>query len=262
MTHENLATYRWQADPVRTPILDVIVTPITASEVVNLIHEPATSVSTILNHNLHSAYLYRKHAWFRDLYADADVVAIDGWPVLKLAGVRKRGGLKTSHRIGSTDWIEVLKEKASDGPGLRVFLFGGAPESNAEAVRQLSRGGAGLDVRGHDGYVNPNEWQRVIDQIEEFQPQLVLLGMGMPLQEQFLSSHSGRLPHAHYATVGGAIDYVAGFQRLSPRIFGSLGIEWLWRLANDPRRLFARYCVEPLLLLGLIARDSLRKKGA
>lgn len=258
MTQNLVEDQPWEMASVTPPILGIAVTPITASELVTVLHTDPGQVSLVLNHNLHSAYLHRKHSWFRTLYAKADIIAIDGWPILKLAGAGKRVRLNSLQRIGSTDWLEVLQDASPQQTPLRVFVFGGTPESNEKAVARLSSGRAKLDVLGQHGYVAPADWHTVVDQIEEFQPRLVLLGMGMPLQEQFLHEHAATLPNAYYATVGGAIDYVAGVQKLSPRIFGTLGLEWLWRLANDPRRLFQRYCVEPFLLLALVARDSVR----
>jgi hypothetical protein len=88
----------------------------------------------------------------------------------------------------------------------------------------------------------------------------VLVGMGMPLQERFLHDNRLDLPSAYYATVGGAIDYVAGEARLAPRFLGGAGLEWLWRFTNDPRRLFSRYFVEPVALFKLVAQDHLRDR--
>ncbi|BBZ06404.1 hypothetical protein MDOR_05730 [Mycolicibacterium doricum] len=113
-------------------------------------------------------------------------------------------------------------------------------------------------VSGVDGYVSSDiALTRIID----FDPDLVLVGLGMPRQELFLLSHLAQLPDATYATVGGAIDYLAGTTRLAPRWLGRFGLEWVWRLVNQPRRLAHRYLVEPLLLLIRVLCASFRERG-
>ncbi|MGP6170792.1 WecB/TagA/CpsF family glycosyltransferase [Microbacterium sp. A204] len=203
----------------------------------------------LLNHNLHSAYLYQKEPDFREFYALADRVVIDGAPILWLARRSHGSGLSGAHRIGSTDWIQRLG--GAEKPG-RLFVYGASEESNRCAVAQLRHqlGGKGWHVEGLNGYASTDE---AIDWLRHGRPTLVIVGLGMPLQEEFLGMFWDDLPDAVYATVGGAIDYVAGRSRLAPRWMGRLGVEWLWRLAHDPRRLAHRYLVEPLKLAWALA---------
>lgn len=240
-------------DSLRVPLLDVDVTPMTSSGVVSWIDE-TQSKSLLLNHNLHSCYLFQTDAGFRQLYITADRVVIDGAPLLRLAQFAGAKGLSADYRIGSTDWIAALDEAQEPG---RLFVFGATAASNMDAVDYLRKllGPRGWEVDGVDGYVN--EYEALV-LIKGFEPSLVLVGLGMPLQERFLSSHWENLPDAVYATVGGAIDYVGGSSRLAPRWMGPLGIEWMWRLLNDPARLWRRYLWEPFKLVTAIARNRFR----
>jgi N-acetylglucosaminyldiphosphoundecaprenol N-acetyl-beta-D-mannosaminyltransferase len=101
-------------------------------------------------------------------------------------------------------------------------------------------------VSGVNGYIASSE---AVAAIQVFQPDLVLVGLGMPRQEYFLLENLESLPPSTYATVGGAIDYIGGTTTLAPRWLGRVGLEWAWRLAHDPRRLANRYLVEPFALL-------------
>jgi N-acetylglucosaminyldiphosphoundecaprenol N-acetyl-beta-D-mannosaminyltransferase len=94
--------------------------------------------------------------------------------------------------------------------------------------------------------------------LTEFRPQLVLLGLGMPLQEQVLTRRLATLPPAVYCAVGGAIEQIAGIQKLAPRWLGRLGLEWAWRLVLHPRRVAYRVFGEPWLLAGLLIRRRLQ----
>jgi N-acetylglucosaminyldiphosphoundecaprenol N-acetyl-beta-D-mannosaminyltransferase len=94
----------------------------------------------------------------------------------------------------------------------------------------------------------------VVEAINAYRPDIVLVGMGMPRQEIWVLENQAKLGPCVTFTVGGAFDYEAGVQRPSPRWMGQVGMEWLFRLMVDPQRLFTRYCVEPWHLLGPAAR--------
>ncbi len=243
---------------VRIPLLDVWVTPMTAADVVSLIAARPDSPRLLLNHNLHSAYLYRENRWLREFYRLGDVVVIDGWPIFALAALSEK--LSSAHRIGSTDWISALWASPEVG-ALKVFILGGSERVNGEAISAWRKARRVDSVAGCSGYMTADEEQGVVDLIREHDPQLILVGMGMPLQEAFLSRNLSQMPDAYIATVGGAVDYVAGAVKLSPRWLGRLGLEWMWRFIHDPARLYGRYFVEPFKLSVAIMRDLVETKG-
>lgn len=228
---------------IDVPRLQLRVTPMTATQVVRWIDESRATQQLLLNHNLHSAYLHLTDEGFRQLYDRADRVVIDGAPVLALLPRQRRRDFNADARIGSTDWIEALQTHAARSG--RLFVYGATSESNDEAVRRLTRRLPDWRVGGVHGFTDSANAVRAIN---EFEPDLVLVGLGMPKQEHFLLEHWDQLPAAVYATVGGAIDYVAGRSKLAPRWIGRIGLEWLWRLVNDPARLANRYLVEPFRL--------------
>lgn len=231
--------------------LGLTVTPMTAHETVKWASQQSGK-RLLLNHNLHSAYLYQKSQSFRDFYAGADRIVIDGAPILWMARRNTAETLPSDKRIGSTDWIERLVDSPSPG---RLFLYGASEASNADAVAKLraSLEEKGWHVEGMQGYVDRSE---VVEWLRKGEPTLVIVGLGMPLQEEFLQEAWEELSDAVYATVGGAIDYVAGHNALAPRWMGRYGVEWLWRLANDPRRLAHRYLVEPVKLGWAVSRKE------
>ena len=92
-----------------------------------------------------------------------------------------------------------------------------------------------------------------------------MVGMGMPRQEVWVLENLEALPLCAVFTVGGAFDYEAGAQVPAPRWVARLGLEWLFRLASNPGRMFKRYCVEPFELLPTLPVDiqrSLARKSA
>ncbi|MNT87771.1 putative N-acetylmannosaminyltransferase [compost metagenome] len=89
--------------------------------------------------------------------------------------------------------------------------------------------------------------------------------MGMPRQELWIADNIEAMPQAVILPVGAAFDYEAGVQKAAPRWMGRLGVEWLFRLFADPKRLFTRYCVEPWFLIGPALGDvraAMRRRKA
>lgn len=219
-----------------------------------------TSEPTIVaGHNLHSAYLYNTVESFRAFYRSANIVLADGFPIVIAAKLFGGSSAAAVQRIGSTDWLPHL----TANPRLhRLAIVGATRESNARYSSLLRRDREDLSVMSIPGADWSTERERsTIEKLRAFAPQVVIVGLGMPLQERFLHSNRESLPGAYYLAVGGAIDQLSGHQRNAPRWLGKVGLEWAWRLATQPRRLFYRYCVEPWRLVGLVVWRGLRGRS-
>lgn len=248
----------------RVSFLDVDATPLTVSELTAVLNRYVAEgrTRTVVGHNLHSVTLLHSDPGFRRFYEQSDVVLIDGAPVLWLwARALKVGevqGRIMDYRLGSTDWIPALA--GVDGLK-RIAVIGAGAVANAEAVARLKRIVPGAQVDGMPG----EDWNEDLEEsavgwLSGQRPQLVLIGLGMPLQEQVLLRRLEMLPAAVYCAVGGAIEQIAGVQKLAPRWVGRLGLEWAWRLLLHPKRVAYRVLGEPWVLLGLLIRRRLRRK--
>lgn len=244
--------------------LEAGVTPLTADGLLEVLR-PASDLGrtfVIANHNLHSLYLYVTDAIFRKFYEGADLVLIDGFPVL-LAAKRilsrssKDHALTSEHRIGSLDWMLRLDEVA----GLqRVALVGASAASNSSALVRLAELHPSIEYAGWEGASwSEEKATRVVSELKDFRPDIVFVGLGMPLQEKFIMRYIDLFPPTVIATVGGAIDQIAGSQKAAPRWLGSLGMEWLWRLASQPRRLGPRYLLEPWKLARILVLAKMKQ---
>ncbi|ASN20866.1 WecB/TagA/CpsF family glycosyltransferase [Arthrobacter sp. YN] len=257
-------------DRQRVPVLDVDATPLRVKELIDAMGGliAAGTTSTVLGHNLHSITLFHSCPDVRALYEASSIVLLDGAPATLLWAVsRKRQGLPLgegamAYRLGSMDWIPELGKV----PGVqRVAVVGAGREANTEAVARLRSiiPGATVDGMPGEGWDDALE-DAVVGWLNTFRPQLVLLGLGMPLQEHVLHRRLGELPPATYCAVGGAIEQVAGIQKLAPRWLGRLGLEWAWRLVLHPGRVAYRVFIEPWKLAGLLVRrrfQSPKTKG-
>ncbi|HET6240930.1 MAG TPA: WecB/TagA/CpsF family glycosyltransferase [Arthrobacter sp.] len=248
----------------RVSVLDVDATPLTVAELTAVLNRYVAEgrTRTVVGHNLHSVTLLHSDPGFRQFYEQSDVVLIDGAPVLwlwaKALKVGEVRGRIMDYRLGSTDWIPALA--GVDGLE-RIAVIGAGAAANAEAVARIQGIVPHAQVNGMPG----EDWNAAleasaVDWLSGLRPQLVLLGLGMPLQEQVLLRRLETLPAAVYCAVGGAIEQIAGVQKLAPRWVGRLGLEWAWRFVLHPKRVGYRVLGEPWVLLGLLIRRRLRRR--
>ncbi len=152
----------------------------------------------------------------------------------------------------------------------RVFYLGGAPGVAETAAARLARRYPNVQIGCQHGYFDhapaATENRQVLERIAAFDPHVVLVGMGMPLQEIWALENRAAIGRGAILTVGAAFDYEAGAQTAAPRWTGRLGVEWLARLIAQPRRLAGRYLLEPWSLLGPalgdVAAALARPRGA
>lgn len=236
--------------PVRVPILDVDVTPLSAEDTAELIMEYVRQGAGIVigNLNLHGVYIFHTDSEFRDFCEWSDVILVDGAPIAWAARV------PTALRVGSTDWLDALMPIAGD---LRILAVGGTTSVSSGAERYFHHRFPAVQWVGVDGYSSHEVSQELRELIGR--AQLVLVGMGMPFQEKWLLRNRELLSGKVVANVGGCFDYYAGAQHLAPRWMGRIGIEWLYRLVRDPRRLADRYLIEPFKLVGVLIKQRLAR---
>ena len=211
----------------------------------------------VANHNLHSVYLTARDPQMAAFFGQADLIEIDSMPMVYWARLL---GLPTTpaNRCTYLDWRDGFWRMAAERRW-RVFFLGAADGVAEEAARRLMAAWPGVEIAVHHGYFDRSpgslENARVVEQINTFEPHVVMVGMGMPLQEQWVGANARDLRRGVILTVGAAFDYEAGIQGAAPRILGELCLEWLYRLVRQPRRLAGRYLVEPWSLIGPAMAD-------
>jgi len=190
----------------------------------------------------------------------AHLIVADGMPIVwasRLLGV----GLPS--RIAGADLALALVERAA-ARGHSVFLLGGRPEVGVRAATYLAKRWPALSIAGQvsppfgfEDDVEAN--QRVVAAIRSARPQLLLVAFGAPKQEKWLHRHLSDCNVPVGVGVGGTFDFWAGTVRRAPRVLGSVGLEWLWRLAVEPRRLWRRYLIRDLGFVPLLLRELLKR---
>jgi len=210
----------------------------------------------VANHNLHSLYLFHHDASMRKFYSAAHCTIIDGMSIVLLArlfGLR----LLRQHRLTALDWIYPVAELARN-LDWRIFYLGAEPGVAETAAAVLRERYPGLQIKTEQGFFNQDseENEEVLRQIGLYKPHVLMVGMGMPLQETWIIRNQSRIEANVVLNVGALFPYLAGDISTPPRWTGKVGIEWLFRLVTEPRRLWRRYILEPLYFLRLLLPGS------
>ena len=214
----------------------------------------------VANHNLNSLRLVSRDPAMARLYAMAERIQIDSMPLI--AWGRWLGlPLERRHRLTYLDWREAFWREAA-ARGWRVFHLGCAPGVGERALAAVGARHPGVTAVSRDGFfdMDGSDNAAVLAQIADFAPDVLFVGMGMPRQERWIVENLERLPDAVIFPIGGAFAYEAGAVATPPRWTGRLGIEWLWRFMTEPRRLFARYFLEPWALAPRALADLRRRR--
>jgi N-acetylglucosaminyldiphosphoundecaprenol N-acetyl-beta-D-mannosaminyltransferase len=206
----------------------------------------------VLSANAHAANLARKRPWLSDLFKRADVVHADGGSILLAARMCSH---RIPERITWADWARPLARHVA-AKGYRLFLLGGPDGLARDAAQGLQRAVPTLHIVGtHHGYFEKEgpENTSVIHRINRAQPDMLWVGMGMPLQEAWLLKNRHRLNAKVCMTCGSAFKYMAGRRTRCPKWMQDCSLEWLWMLLEEPRRGLVRYGFgNPLFLVCLI----------
>jgi N-acetylglucosaminyldiphosphoundecaprenol N-acetyl-beta-D-mannosaminyltransferase len=214
--------------------------------------------SLVLHVNAHCMNLAYTHEWLKNLLNSADVVFCDGGGVRLAARLL---GHALPERLTSADWIWPFSEFVRDR-GYTVYLLGGKSGVADRAGRHLQKRFPGLRIAGtHHGYFDKEpgsaENEAVIGQINAAKPNLLFVGFGMPLQEQWLMENLPRLDANACFSIGALFDYVSGDLRRSPQWLNDHGMEWLGRMLIEPRRLWRRYLIGNPLFMWRVLRQRL-----
>ncbi|MDR1066971.1 MAG: WecB/TagA/CpsF family glycosyltransferase [Clostridiales bacterium] len=199
-----------------------------------------------------------KDAEFRDILNKADLILPDGIGIIMASFFYRR---KITRRVGGCDIVQELF-KTAEKP-LRVYFLGAAPGVCALAKENVEKKYRNISVVGfNDGYFDYEKEKLIIAEIQSLKPDMLLVGIGFPKQEKWIARHKNELPVRLSIGVGGTLDVLAGAVKRAPKIFRSVGAEWLYRLISQPSR-YKRMSRLPVFLI-MAAWEGVRsrfKKG-
>ena len=196
--------------------------------------------------NLDGMRITYKDLELRDYINQADYVTIDGKPVLWIAKLCKKKQFK--HKISGSDLTISLLEKANVNR-YTVAIFGGKDGVADKAKAKIEEMYPNVKVVGticpEFGFEKDNNKSiQYIEQLNSFNADIVLLCTGFPKTEKFYFKYQEKFDQSLYFCVGATVDFLAGSIKRSPKWMSKIGLEWLYRLSKDFRRLFKRYWLD------------------
>ncbi len=245
---------------------EVVGTPISMTsyaQVLEVIQDrPTDRALTIAVCNVHSVMSARRDPALRDALTSADVATPDGVP---LVWTLRRVADPSQQRVYGPDLMRrALIESVERG--WRHYLYGSTPETLDRLVASIADIAPEADVVGFYSppFTPPSAEQDAADtqRIRESGADIVWVGLGMPKQELWMHRMTDELPGMALVGVGAAFDFIAGTVEEAPAWMMRSGLEWLYRLSREPRRLWRRYIWNNPMFMVLVTRQLLEHKLA
>lgn len=191
--------------------------------------------------------------------SQCELVTADGQP---LVWASRLLGDPLPSRVTGIDLMEALLARAA-AKGYTVYILGATHDVLERAVARMRRDFPELQLAGYrDGYYDDAEEAVVAESIAAARPDILFVAMSSPRKEYFIGRYRQRMGVPLMMGVGGAIDVFAGIRRRAPALLQRLGLEWLFRLAQEPRRLLRRYLTTNTGFIVLLSSELMRGRLA
>lgn len=227
--------------------------------ILQLVHK-ADSPQHVCTGNMDHLALLNEDAEFQAIYSSAALVLADGMPIVWLSRLRPDTENLVERVAGSDLLFELCR--ASAWTGLKLFFLGGMPGAADAAKEILEERFPGVQICGtycppKETFDTPEEQNNIAEILRAANPDVLLVGLGAPKQEKWIARHKMQLGVPVSIGVGGSFEMAAGMILRAPQLIQRMGMEWAWRLLQDPKRLYKRYICRDLPLLASLLSDAL-----
>jgi N-acetylglucosaminyldiphosphoundecaprenol N-acetyl-beta-D-mannosaminyltransferase len=212
---------------------------------------------TVITANASHLCMIRRDPELRAACRAGDLIVADGMSVVWALGA---AGNPVPERVAGVDLMSRLLEQAGRHQ-LRVYFLGARPDVVSKLARDCAEKYPGLIVAGsRDGYFRATDHDAIVDDIRARAPHILFVGMPSPFKETWCERHRDRLQVPVILGVGGSFDVLAGYIARAPRWVQSTGLEWLWRLMMEPRKLWKRYLTTNSEFIWFAGREILARR--
>jgi N-acetylglucosaminyldiphosphoundecaprenol N-acetyl-beta-D-mannosaminyltransferase len=247
------------AQGTRQELLGVAIDALTMGQVLDQVDKAIVERGRLRIGIVNAAKLVhmRRDPTLRADVLSCDLILADGVPVVWASRLL---GRPLPERVAGIDLMLGMLRRGNQ-TGYRVYCLGASEGVLATAVTQITREYRRVRLVGHHhGYFTPNEEPALVAAIASAQPDILLVGISSPKKEQFLARWSDQLGVPVCHGVGGSFDVLAGKVRRAPLAWQRLGLEWLYRVKQEPRRLWRRYLVTNTLFCVMVLSALVRRR--
>ena len=221
-----------------------------------------TRGSYVVTPNVDHIVQLEKDVLLQRVYAGADLIVADGMPLVWASYLM---GSPLKAKVSGSDLMPELCRRAAQ-EGLKIFLIGAAPGVARLAADNLAAAHPGILIVGTEsppiGFdADDAANQHYVDLIKSSDADLIFVGLGAPKQEYWIHRHHAAIGHGVMLGIGASIDFIAGHVKRAPKIMQKTGTEWIYRLAQEPGRLWRRYLGD-VVFVGIVLRSMRRKRRA
>ena len=198
------------------------------------------SPRTVITLNATVMMMMRRDRQLFEACTAGDLILADGMSVVWAA---RMAGPRIPERMAGVDLMKDLLAEASRSK-LRVFFLGAREEVLAKLIRMVKQQYPGVVIAGYrNGYFEKSEYDIIINNIRKSMPHMLFVGMPSPFKEVWCQKYREQLQTPLIMGVGGSFDVLAGVISRAPQWLQNIGMEWSWRLLQEPRRMWKRYLV-------------------
>ncbi len=231
------------------------------NEAVSLIHDwlrqPQDICRYVVTPNVDHTIVLQSNRSFKDVYQDAHLVLADGAPIILASRLLRK---PLPERVAGSELVPNLFQAASPSQPIRTYLLGAGPGVAERAAKRITQQWPGVEVVGTYcppmGFEkDPDEVQNILGKLRDTKPDLLVLGLSCPRQEIWIHQYHREVCAKVALCVGATIDFLAGEKPQAPVWMRRTGLEWVYRVATEPRRLAGRYAKDAWHFPQLVLRE-------
>ncbi|MDN2662788.1 WecB/TagA/CpsF family glycosyltransferase [Psychromonas sp. 14N.309.X.WAT.B.A12] len=231
--------------------------PLKMSQTLDVVHECITSRQSLHIGMLNAAKIVnmQKNPALRESVTSSNLILADGSAVVTASKVLNK---RLPERVAGIDLMYGIMERGNKS-GYRVFCLGATEAVSEEIERQITKHYPGLVIAGRqNGYFSDEQQQQVAENIAQAKADVLFVAITSPKKEQFMAKWGEvmRVPVVH--GVGGSFDVFAGKVKRAPLIWQKMGMEWFYRVLQEPKRLWKRYLITNTLFIWMLIKELLK----
>jgi N-acetylglucosaminyldiphosphoundecaprenol N-acetyl-beta-D-mannosaminyltransferase len=234
-------------------VWDLAIDTISLSETIAIIETNITSRSLTTQISVNAAKIVnaQKDKLLKKAINDAHIVNVDGMSVVWALRIL---GYKIPERVPGIDLFESLLSMSMD-KGYRPYFLGAKSDVINEMMSEINVKYSNLEIAGwHSGYFDDNQELDIANEVKASSADLLFLGITSPKKEMFINKYSEYMEVPFVMGVGGSFDIMAGRSRRAPKWIQNSGLEWLYRIYQEPRRMWKRYAITNTVFIWMLLK--------